>query len=81
MHQLTSTVGDKEVGGRRRIQWINRGGCPGRQEVMVEGEVEVAMQQPVRADNKRQQQDNRQRRQQTGGGGVSRCKATTSQDG
>jgi hypothetical protein len=34
MHQSTSIAGDKEVGGRRRRQQINRGGGPGRQEVV-----------------------------------------------
>jgi hypothetical protein len=79
-HQSTSTAGDKEVGGRRRRQWINQGGGPGGGKAVVQGQAEAAMQLPVRVDNKRQQQVNRQKRRQTGGGGVSRCNATTSQD-
>ncbi len=47
---------------------------------VARGEVEVVMQQPVRADNKRQWQDDRQRHRQTGGGSMTRCNATTSQD-
>ncbi len=35
---------------------------------MAQGEAEVAMQQPVRADDERQRQDDMQRRRQTGGG-------------
>ncbi len=54
-HQSTSTAGDKEVGGRRRRRWINRGGGSGGPEVVVQGEVEMVMQQPVRAEDKRQQ--------------------------
>ncbi len=81
MHQSTSTVGDKEVGGRRRRQQIKRGGGPGRREAVAQGEAEAATQQPIRADNKRQWQDSRQRRWQTGGSGMMRCNATTSQDG
>jgi hypothetical protein len=64
-----------------RRQWINRGGGPGGQEAVARGEVEVGMQQPVRADDKRQWQDNRWRHRQTRGGSLSRCNATTSQDG
>ncbi len=79
VHQLTSTAGDKEVGGRRRRQHIMRGVGPGGWEAMVQGEAEVVAQQPVRVDNERQRQDSRWRRRQTGGGGVSRCNATTSQ--
>ncbi len=81
MHQSTSTAWDEEVGGMRRSQRINRGGGPGGQEAVAQGEAEVETQQPVRADDERQQQDNRQRRRQTGGGGVSRCDAASSQDG
>jgi hypothetical protein len=80
-HQSISTAGYKRVGGRRRRQWMKRGGGPGGQEAVARGEAEAATQQPVRVDNKRQQQNNRWRRQQTGGGSVTRCDATTSQDG
>jgi hypothetical protein len=68
MHQSTSTVGDKEVDGRRRRQWINRGGGPGRREGVAQGKAEVAMQQPVMADNKRHWQDDRQKCWQRGDG-------------
>jgi hypothetical protein len=50
-HQSTSTAGDKEVGGRRRRRWINRGGDPGGQKAVAQREAEVARQQPVRVDN------------------------------
>ncbi len=58
-HQLTSIAGDREVSGRRRRRQIKRGGGPGGQESVVQGEAEVATQQPVRADIKAQLQDNR----------------------
>jgi hypothetical protein len=54
MHQSTSTAENKEVGGRRRRQWINRDGGPGGQEVMAQEEVEAVTKQPVRADDERQ---------------------------
>jgi hypothetical protein len=60
---------------------MNRGGGPGGQEAVTRGEAEVETQQPVRADNERQRRDEWQRRRQTGVGGVSRCDATTNQDG
>jgi hypothetical protein len=72
MHRSTSTAGDKEVGCRRRRQWIKRGGGPGSWEVVVQGKAEAAMQQPVRVYDKRQWGDNRRRRRQTGGGSMTR---------
>ncbi len=75
MHQSTLTAGDKEVGGKRRRQQIKRGVSPGGWEVVVQGEAEAAMQQPVRADDKRQRQDDKRRCWQTGGNGMTRCNA------
>ncbi len=73
-HQSTSTA-------RRRRGRMNRGGGLGGQKAVARGQAEVATKQPVRVDDERQRRDDRWRRWQTGGGGVSRCDATTSQDG
>jgi hypothetical protein len=43
-YQSTSTAGNKEVEGRRRRGWINRGGGPGGREAVAREEVEVATQ-------------------------------------